>query len=224
MSGQTTQDSGFSDAQLGAISHLYRGEVYRSAIWRTRLDTTTNWSVVTLAIALSISFASPAASPLPLVLAGILILFFLILEARRYRFFNVWRARCRWIETNFFSALLNGKPPRDGDEWRDVLADDYLRPEHHVPLVVAIGRRIRRNYLWIVLIQSVAFLGKLMVHPVPIDHPGQIIGRAAIGPVPGGIVLVIGAIYCISWAVFAFWSWRDDIKRAAHRKDHVSMG
>ena len=51
----------FSAAELGAIAHLYRGEVYRSTLWRTRLDTTTNWSVVTLGVALSIAFSSPAA-------------------------------------------------------------------------------------------------------------------------------------------------------------------
>jgi hypothetical protein len=51
-----------SAAELGAVAHLYRGEVYRSTIWRTRLDNTTNWSVVTLGLALSITFASPDAS------------------------------------------------------------------------------------------------------------------------------------------------------------------
>ena len=78
-------------AEIGAIAHLYRAEVYRSTIWRTRLGTTTNWAVVTLGIALSITFAAPLASALPLVLVGVLLLFFLILEARRYRFFNVAR-------------------------------------------------------------------------------------------------------------------------------------
>ena len=58
-------------AEMGVIAHLYRGEVYRSTIWRTRLDTTTNWSVVTLGVALSITYSSPQASPLPLVLVGI---------------------------------------------------------------------------------------------------------------------------------------------------------
>ena len=51
-------------AEMGVIAHLYRGEVYRSTIWRTRLDTTTNWSVVTLGVALSITYSSPQASPL----------------------------------------------------------------------------------------------------------------------------------------------------------------
>jgi hypothetical protein len=52
-----------SAAELGALAHLYRGEVYRSTIWRTRLDTTTNWAMVTLGVALSLTFASPPASP-----------------------------------------------------------------------------------------------------------------------------------------------------------------
>ena len=52
----------FSPAEIGAIAHLYRGEVYRCSVWRTRLDTTTNWAVVTLGVALSISYAAPDAS------------------------------------------------------------------------------------------------------------------------------------------------------------------
>lgn len=32
----------FSPADIGTIAHLYRGEMYRSKIWRTRLDATTN--------------------------------------------------------------------------------------------------------------------------------------------------------------------------------------
>ena len=42
--------SSYDSAELGALAHLYRGEVYRSTIWRTRLDNTTNWSVATLGI------------------------------------------------------------------------------------------------------------------------------------------------------------------------------
>ena len=90
----------FDAATIGALAHLYRGEVYRSTIWRTRLDNTTNWAVVTLGIALSVTFSSQQASPLPLLLAGVLCIIFLIFEARRYRYFNVWRARARWMEKN----------------------------------------------------------------------------------------------------------------------------
>ena len=55
----------FSAAEIGALAHLYRGEVYRSTVWRTRLDSSTNWAVVTTGIALSATYSNAEASPLP---------------------------------------------------------------------------------------------------------------------------------------------------------------
>jgi len=141
----------FDPAEMGAIAHLYRGEVYRSTIWRTRLDNTTNWSIVTMGIALSTTFSSPEASPLPLLLVGLLIAVFLGMEARRYRYFNVWRARTRWLETNFYAPILTGEA-RD-NSWRVVLARDYTAPRHHISFLRAAGRRLRRNYVWILVVQ-----------------------------------------------------------------------
>jgi len=54
-----------SAAEIGAIAHLYRGEIYRSTVWRTRLDSTTNWAVVTTGIALSATFSSAQPRPFP---------------------------------------------------------------------------------------------------------------------------------------------------------------
>src|SRR5215469_7405217 len=118
-------------AELGAIAHLYRGEIYRSTIWRTRLDNTTNWSIVTMGIALSSTFSSKDASALPLILIGMLLAVFLGLEARRYRYFNVWRARARYMETHLYAQILNGERADDAS-WRRVLAEDYLHPRHHI--------------------------------------------------------------------------------------------
>ncbi|NDV52414.1 MULTISPECIES: DUF2270 domain-containing protein [unclassified Salipiger] len=211
-------------AEIGALAHLYRGEVYRSTIWRTRLDTTTNWAVVTLGIALSISYSSPAASPLPLILVGILILFFLMLEARRYRYFNVWRARCRWMETHFFAPMLHDGDLHMEEGWQEVLAQDYWKPRYHVSVSVAIGRRIRRNYVWILLIQSIAYIGKLLVHPEPLTSAGDFVARASVGPIHGGFVLAARLLYCLVWGAAALWSWRDDMRRAGMRHDKTSMG
>ena len=224
MDGPATERRPLDSAEMGVIAHLYRGEVYRSTIWRTRLDTTTNWSVVTLGVALSITYSSPQASPLPLVLVGILIIFFLMLEARRYRYFNVWRARCRWLELHFIAPIL-----RDGDlhldeHWQDRLANDYLHPSYHVTMWTAIGRRIRRNYFWILLIQSFAYIGKLMVHPVPVASFGELVSRAAIGPIPGWVTLMMGGFYCLSWGLISVWSERTDVARARRRRDPLGMG
>lgn len=57
---------------MGAIAHLYRGEVYRSTVWRTRLDNTTNWAVAALGLAMSAFYSHPDFSALPLILIGIL--------------------------------------------------------------------------------------------------------------------------------------------------------
>ncbi len=214
----------FTAAEIGAMAHLYRGEVYRSTLWRQRLDTTTNWSVVTLGIALSIAFASPDASPLPLILVGILILFFLLLEARRYRYFNVWRARCRWIETHFYAPMLATGDLQTETNWQKTLADDYLVPQYHVGLMTAIGRRIRRNYFWILLIQTVAYIGKLLVHPTAVGSAGEFIDRAAIGPLHGLFVLGAGVAYILIWGAVGMWSGRRDRAKFKGRPSMNSMG
>ena len=113
----------FNAAEIGELAHLYRGEVYRSTVWRTRLDSTTNWAVVTTGIALSATFSSTEASPLPMVLVGLIVsVFLLLLEARRYRYFNVWRARARLLETDFYAPMIRGEGVRLGADWAELLA------------------------------------------------------------------------------------------------------
>ncbi|MBT54628.1 MAG: hypothetical protein CMF72_14675 [Mameliella sp.] len=206
-----------SSSEITAVAHLYRGEVYRSTIWRTRLDTTTNWAVVTLGVALSISFASPDSSPLPLVLVGVLILLFLMLEARRYRYFNVWRARCRWMEKHFYAPMLDDGDLHLEDNWQKTLAQDYLAPTYHVSMMTSVGRRLRSNYLWILLIQSMAFAGKLAVHPTAVVSWDDAMSRADVGPVPGEVLVVAGVLYVGAAASMALWSWRADVQRGRQR-------
>ena len=215
-----------SSAEIGALAHLYRSEVYRCSVWRTRLDTTTNWAVVTLGVALSISFASPEASPLPLVLVGVLLIFFLVLEARRYRYFNVWRARARWMETHFYAPMLAEGDLHLEDDWQRTLANDYLRPRYHVTFLVAVGRRVRRNYFWILLIQSLAFAGKIIVHPTSVQSFDQAMERASVGPIPGEIMVLMGMLYVAICGGLSTWSKRDDLRRsqARGREKSDSMG
>lgn len=207
----------FSAAEIGALAHLYRGEVYRSTVWRTRLDTTTNWSVVTLGVALSITYSSPEASPLPLVLVGVLILLFLTLEARRYRFFNVWRARARWIERHFYVPMLMDGDLHTEEDWQVTLARDYSHPKYHVSYLVAVARRVRSNYLWILLIQTLAYVGKLVVHPFATRSTEIFVSRADIGPIPGELVLVAGCFYIATGIGLVVWINRHDARRARSR-------
>jgi len=214
----------FDAAAIGALAHLYRGEVYRSTVWRTRLDNTTNWAVVTLGIALSITFSSRDASPLPLLLAGVLCIVFLIFEARRYRYFNVWRARARWMEKNFYAPMLRGEDVKPDADWRQILARDYCEPRHHITFARAIGRRLRRNYIWILGIQTLAYYGKIAIDPTPISGLSELVERAKIGPIPGELMLLAGVVFIGGWISFAVVTLFLD--RAKHGKGsgHVAMG
>src|ERR1700751_3084710 len=127
------------------LAHLYRGEMYRSKIWRTRLDATTNWAVATTGIALSVSFGSPTNSPLPLVLVSLMSIVFLTIDARRDRYFDIWRTRVRLMEGSMFFPLLRLEGVRINKGWTRELADDSERLRFHIPFSEAAGRRLRRN-------------------------------------------------------------------------------
>jgi uncharacterized membrane protein len=101
--------------------------------------------VVTTGIALSATYARADASPLPMVLVGLLVTVFLVFEARRYRYFNVWRARARLLETDFYAPMLRGEGLRVDSGWTRLLAQDYIAPRYHISFARAIGRRLRRT-------------------------------------------------------------------------------
>lgn len=207
--------SAFSSADISALAHLYRGEQYRSTVWRTRLDATTNWAVVTTGLALSLTFSTPSASPLPLVLVGLVVAVFLYIEARRYCFFDFWRLRAHILELYFFGPILRGQGVRLDNGWNEILYEDYRAPRLHITLLEAMGRRIRRNYGWIFAIQVVAYVGKLLIHPVPITSLGEIWARAAIGPIPGQVVFLAGLAFHATWVTLAIVTYRS--RRGADR-------
>jgi uncharacterized membrane protein len=214
----------FSAAEIGAIAHLYRGEVYRSTVWRTRLDSSTNWAVVTTGIALSATYSNAQASPLPMVLVGLLVTVFLLFEARRYRYFNVWRARARLLETDFYAPIIRGEGVRLDSGWAELLAKDYCDPRYHIGLARAIGRRLRRTYVWIFIIQAIAYYGKLAIHPIALTSFADLMDRAAIGPIPGALVIAAGVLFHAGWAAFALVTLRTETIARRQRGSLIAMG
>ena len=177
------------------LAFLYRGEMYRSKVWRTRLDATTNWTVATTGIAMSVSFGSPANSPLPLVLVSLMSIVFLTIEARRYRYFDIWRTRVRLMEVSMFVPLLRLEGVRVDKDWNRELADDYERLRFHITFLEAVGRRLRRNYFFLFAVQVVSYVAKICIHPQPITSLDDLWQHAAIGPLPGQIVIIIGFLF-----------------------------
>ena len=213
----------FTAAEIGALAHLYRGEVYRSTVWRTRLDSTTNWAVVTTGIALSSTYSTPEASPLPMVLVGLLVTVFLLFEARRYRYFNVWRARARLLETDFYAPMIRGEGVQLQSGWTELLANDYRRPRYHISMIRAIGRRLRRTYAWIFVIQAIAYYGKLAIHPTPLTGMSGLWERAAIGPIHGAFVVAAGVLFHGGWLAFSYLTLRIE-KETRRDQNLIAMG
>ncbi len=213
--------------EIGALAHLYRAEVYRSTIWRQRLDMTTNWAVVSTGIALSVSFASATASPLPIVLVGMLTVMFLFLEARRYRYFMVWKFRARLLEMAVMVPILRGQGAQIPQDRGTALSDDYIHPRHRISSFRAMGQRLRRNYLWIFIIQYAAYLAKIWIHPIEASSIQQALERAHIGAIPGWLAVIMGTLLLIAFITLTLWAWafqRADKTRMADYLDSEADG
>src|SRR5574342_214706 len=124
-----------------AMVHLFRAEVSRANIWRMRLDTTTNWAVVTTGASISLAFTQSSISHIVVLLNLLLVTIFLLIETRRYRYYELWSSRVRLLETDFFAAML--VPPfQPGSDWAESLAENLLMPHFSVSMLEALGRRL----------------------------------------------------------------------------------
>ena len=177
-----------------AMVHLFRAEVQRANMWRQRLDATTNWAVITTGAAITIAFSRGATEQSVIILNTVLVTLFLYIEARRYRYYELWSYRVRLMETDFFATML--VPPfHPAADWAESLADNLLHPQFPISVWEALGRRYRRNYMWIYVVLGLAWLFKVWLHPTPVGSWVELLSRAAIGGIPGWLALVLGLIF-----------------------------
>jgi uncharacterized membrane protein len=157
-------------------------------------------------------------------LVGLIVTMFLLLEARRYRYFNIWRARARLLETDFYTPMLRGEPLAMNAAWSQLLAKDLCQPRYHVSLARAAGRRLRRTYAWIFLIQGLAYYAKLAIHPTQLTALSELWARAAVGPIPGEVVVGAGVAFHLGWMVFAAVTLRLDQHSWSQRQSLIAIG
>src|SRR5882672_5347160 len=191
-----------------AMIHFYRGEVQRSNTWRNRLDTTTNWAVLTAGATLSFVFSSQSNPHFVIPINSILVAIFLLMEARRYRYYEIWSSRVRIIETGYFAQLLAPESVPPDEAWAEHLASDLITPHFTITEWEAVGRRLRRNYLWIFALLALSWNLKVYLHPTPAANFVTFIDRATIGVIPGSLVFAIGILFNITILVFALATLR----------------
>jgi len=194
---------------INAMIHLYRGELGEATAWRGRIDTTSHWAVVLSATALSFVFSDKAIERHVLIpIISLFCTFLLSMEARRYRFFDIWRSRARMIEINFYQPLLAGSKPVMPD-WAQRLAHDMEWPRFHMTWWEAAGRRLRRNYMGIYAILVGSWLVVLMTHPTTTTSWPEIVKRASVGPVPGELMFLGMVVFytgLITLGIYSYWT------------------
>lgn len=174
-----------------AMVHFFRAEVQRANVWRQRLDTTTNWAVIATGATLSVAFSQPDIHHGIIILNTLLIIWFLFIEARRYRYYELWSYRVRLMETDFYAAML--VPPfHPSPAWAESLAENLLSPRFPISIWEAFGRRLRRNYAWIFLILYAAWVAKIWLFPQPAADLNEFVQRSAVGPISGEIMILLG--------------------------------
>jgi uncharacterized membrane protein len=202
----------------GAMAHLYRGEVHRMKLWRERLDRTTNWAVLLLAAILTWAFSSPDNPHYILLVGNLAVALFLVVEARRYRAYDMWRSRVRTLQRNVFAPGLD--PRRDVDPtWRERLADDYDEPTLKITFEEAVAHRLRRVYLPLFCILDGAWVLRVTAFSA-VAWPES----AAIGLVSGLAVTVgVAVVFCGGLFVALrprTWRAHDELRTEDIRSPH----
>lgn len=196
-----------------AMVHFYRGEVQRSNVWRGRLDATTNWAVITAGATLSFVFSSSDNPHFAIPINSILVTIFLFMEARRYRYYEVWANRVRVLETGYFAPMLSHRTVPPDKEWAEHISSDLINPHFTISEWEAVGRRLRSNYLWIFILLALSWALKVYIHPFPIPTVVQdgksvfwemFFFRAQVGLAPGWMVILVGALFNAAIFFLAF--------------------
>lgn len=156
----TITASHYNGNSANALIHMYRGESYKMVSYRQRLDHTTNWAVVTTAALASYAMGDGGGlhSHATFIFAMFLNFYFLRLEARRFRSYEIAHHRVRIMERFFYPAIL-GEHVDAG--WHQFLLAELAKPRSPITVREAMGWRLKRNYLWIYAAVLIAWFARL---------------------------------------------------------------
>lgn len=162
MSEEKKEDPGYSFPRdyAATMVHFYRGELGRMMVWRQRFDTTTHWAIIGLTGIVTFAWNHAESSNFLFLFANFILYLLLTIEARRYRFYDAYRARVRMLESHFIFPVVTLSGKRLEGNWRRQMGEDLILPSYKISFLEALSRRFRRNYVWIYMI----LLGTWMIH------------------------------------------------------------
>lgn len=193
---------------VNAMVHFYRGELGRIMIWRQRLDQTTTWAITSSTTIITAALSFPEIPHIVFFFNLALVWMMLWIEARRYRFYDAFRGRVRMLESHFLVPMVSQSPRLLDGEWRRLVCEDLVLPSFKITVLEALGRRLKRNYMFIFAIILLAWTTKVFIHvKTPIRTPVDFYHALAVYGLPswltcivylGTIVTVVGLVVWVS--------------------------
>jgi uncharacterized membrane protein len=187
-----TPGSQYDPGYVNAMSHFYRGELGRIMVWRNRLDTTTNWAVTSSTAVITIAFSNIGVPHLIFFFNLAIVWIMLWIEARRYRFYDAFRARVRMLEAHFLVPMVMENHHLLQGEWKKLVCEDLILPSFKITMLEAVGRRLKRNYVFIFLLILIAWVMKIFLHATePIESLGAFYRALRVGHIAPWFVAII---------------------------------
>lgn len=149
---------------VNTMIHLYRGELGRIMIWRQRLDVTTTWAITSTTGIITVAFTYQQVPHIVFFFNLALVWIMLWIESRRYRFYDAFRGRVRMLESHFMVPMISQSQRLLEGEWRRLMCEDLILPSFKISRLEAVGRRLKRNYVFIFGIIMMAWTLKIFVH------------------------------------------------------------
>jgi uncharacterized membrane protein len=188
----SVQRSIYDPGYVNALSHFYRGEMGRIMIWRQRLDITTNWAITSSTAIITIAFSNREVPHIIFFFNLLIVWVMLWIEARRYRFYDAFRARVRMLEAHFLVPMVMENRDLLQGEWKKLVCEDLILPCFKISKLEAIGRRLKRNYIFIFILIMVAWVTKIFLHaPTAMDSFGSFYRALRIGHIPAWLIAFI---------------------------------
>jgi len=186
------QRSLYDPGYVNAMSHFYRGELGRIMVWRQRLDVTTNWAITSSTAVVTIAFSSREV-PHIIFFFNLAILWGLVwIEARRYRFYDAFRARVRMLEAHFLVPMVMENRDLLQGEWKKLVCEDLILPCFKISKLEAVGRRLKRNYVFLFILIMVAWITKIFLHAgAPIAGFPAFYRALRVGHIPSWLVAFV---------------------------------
>lgn len=213
---------------INTLAHYYRGEMARMMSWRDRIDRTTNWAITVTAALLSVSLSSPSSHHGVLLFAMLLVFLLLVIESRRYRFFDVYRRRVRLLERNYYAMIFAPAAQATEINWLQLIGEDLRMPHFYISLLQGMARRLRRNYCWLFLILLLAWVLKTTSALLQPDlgqfgfvhSRGEFLRNAAIVYIPGWLVLVC-LLFFYGWLGYVMYKHYQVAGELSYGQVHV---